>query len=279
MSTKWIAWLAGGVGLAAVIGGLVWAYKRRQNGQASSNEDGDSPDIVPSAPPRTPGGAKQTLGYEFLGDEALNKEESETLDEILGDGWPPSEETLDQLETGDVIVFGVESRPVGAYKAARELISASVIVVEKTLIRARVTGEIRYAEHFGTNAGHGLRAGMAVDVPRSVVLGAGRPQPAEGYGSKGDPVDTFKASTETGKTYKIHPSTPYDFQLPYRTKELEWYVDPQLATMKHIGEDGLLEQVMFTEGSMRGDVTVRAIDNDPMHGKVLVGRWDFVLDD
>ena len=48
--------------------------------------------------------------------------------------------------------------------------------------------------------------------------------------------------------------------------------------MEHIGEDGMLEQIVFTEDSLRGEVSVRALDEDPEHGVVFVARWDFALD-
>ncbi len=277
MSTKWIGWIAAGVSLVAAAGGLYWYLKRR----GAKQDDGrETPEPVPSEPFRTSKNPKQTAGYEFMASGELQDDERELLSEIFEDGWPPTEETLDSLETGDVIVFAVESRPVGSYvRPARELISARVTVAEKTVILARVTGEIRNGEHLGTIAGHGLRTGMAVDVPRKYVLAAGRPKRGEGYGSEGDPAGEFAPSTETKKTYTIYPATPYDLQLPHRTSELEWYVDSRLAKMIHIGERGLLEQVMFTEGSLRGKITVRAIDNDPVYGKVLVGRWDFALTD
>jgi hypothetical protein len=45
-----------------------------------------------------------------------------------------------------------------------------------------------------------------------------------------------------------------------------------------LGDSGLLEQIMFSEDSMRGLVTVRALDNDPKEGKIFVARWEFNLD-
>ena len=90
---------------------------------------------------------------------------------------------------------------------------------------------------------------------------------------------TFKPSNLHGnQIYRVRPATPYDLVLPYRTAELEWYVDREMVRMIQIGPKGLLEQVMFSEDSMRGPVTVRAIDNDPELGKVFVARWDFEIE-
>ena len=61
----------------------------------------------------------------------------------------------------------------------------------------------------------------------------------------------------------MRPSTPYDLVLPYRTNELEWQIERELVTMNKIGDKGLLEQIMFSEDSMRGPVKVTLLDNDP----------------
>ena len=76
----------------------------------------------------------------------------------------------------------------------------------------------------------------------------------------------------------MRPGTPYDLLLPYRTAELEWSVDQELVKLIHVGEKGLLEQIMFSEDSMRGAVTVRALDRDPELGLVFIARWEFRLD-
>lgn len=66
--------------------------------------------------------------------------------------------------------------------------------------------------------------------------------------------------------------------MPYRTKELAWYLDRKLVNLVHVGEDGLLEQIMFSEDSLRREVSVRLLDEDPEVGAVFVARWDFELD-
>jgi hypothetical protein len=48
--------------------------------------------------------------------------------------------------------------------------------------------------------------------------------------------------------------------------------------MIHIGQKANFEQIMFSEDSLRGDFTVRALDEDPELGTAFVARWDFVLD-
>jgi hypothetical protein len=65
--------------------------------------------------------------------------------------------------------------------------------------------------------------------------------------------------------------------LPYRTDELEWHVDRDMVTMIRLGTNGLIEQIMFSEDSMRGPVTVRVQDRDPKEGLVHVARWDFMI--
>jgi hypothetical protein len=60
--------------------------------------------------------------------------------------------------------------------------------------------------------------------------------------------------------------TSYDLLLPYRTPELEWKVGGELVNMIHIGHDDLREQVMFSENSMRGSVTVQLLDREPKEG-------------
>lgn len=42
--------------------------------------------------------------------------------------------------------------------------------------------------------------------------------------------------------------------------------------------NGLLEQIMFSEDSLPGPVSVRLLDRDPKEGLVHEARWDFVLD-
>ncbi len=291
MSKSLIGWIAAGVGLVAAVGGLYWYLKRREaKAEGKKPSTRPKPGPTPSKPPRVPKDEDEfegevidkgyVTGFNFIDSDSLPPEDVMVLNELFADGWPPDEETIDSLETDDIIVFAVESMPVGPYtKVTRESLGATVLVVEKTTVRARVIGEVRHSEHLGTQAGHGMRVGTVIDVPRESILAAAKKSDAEGYGSKGEPVATFKPSSDTKKTYIIYPKTPYDLRLPYRTPELEWHVDPKLATMEHVGDDGLLEQIAFTEGSLRGSVTVRAIDNDPELGKVLIGRWDFKLVD
>ena len=69
----------------------------------------------------------------------------------------------------------------------------------------------------------------------------------------------------------------YDLVLPYRTKNLEWHLDRDLVKLIHVGQKGPLEQIMFTEDSVRGDVSLRVIDQDSDEGAIFVGRWDFSL--
>ncbi|MCA9687857.1 MAG: hypothetical protein KC457_37210, partial [Myxococcales bacterium] len=90
---------------------------------------------------------------------------------------------------------------------------------------------------------------------------------------------TFKPSSDTKQTYQVKPGTPYDLRLPYRTPQLVWHIDSEQVKFVHVGEDGLLEQILFAENSLRGPVSVRVIDEDPELGAVLVGRWDFKLGD
>ncbi|HLT41031.1 MAG TPA: hypothetical protein VK034_32360 [Enhygromyxa sp.] len=119
-----------------------------------------------------------------------------------------------------------------------------------------------------------------MEVPRAKILVAARPTDPKttGYNSQGKPAASFKPSDTTRRTYKVKPGTPYDLILPYRTTELAWHVDDKLVKMVHVGQKANFEQIMFTEDSLRGDVTVRALDEDPEVGTVFVARWDFVLD-
>ena len=285
MSAKVIGWIAAGVTLAAAVGGLIWYLKRRE---AKGSGGRVTPGPAPSGPPRAPASdepkqaPKHPPTFHFMGRDVahLEPELVAILDEAYDSGWPPEESSLDQLETDDVIVFAVESEPVGPYeKSVQELISAQVLSVEKTVIRARVVTPVRHSEHLGTTAGHGLRVGTAVEVPRSSVLVGGRRKKAEGYDSRGKAATTFKPSSDTKQTYLVNPGTPYDLRLPYTTPDLEWYVDNTKVKLVHIGDDGLFHQILFAEDSLRGPVSVRVLDNDPKLGNVLVGRWDFKLGD
>ncbi len=67
--------------------------------------------------------------------------------------------------------------------------------------------------------------------------------------------------------------------LPYRTERLVWQVKAKdnLVTMIQIGEKGLLEQIKFTEGSLRGTFSVVLLNDDPKDGLIFVARWDLDL--
>lgn len=285
---KVIGLVAGGMCLAALIGGGVYWWRRRKQ-QASGDKPRApkraKPGPTPSNPPREvdeDGVPVDTRprGH-LIGKAELHQELLDALDEEFAEGWPPTDEVIDALEKDDMIVFAVESEQVGNYTGTREeLLSAKVLSVEKTVVRSRIVAPVAHAEHHGSHAGHGFRVGDLVEVPRSKVLVAARPTgpKIEGYNSRGEPARTLDPSNNTGDTYKVRPGTPYDLVLPYRTDELEWHIDRDMVKMVHIGDKGMLEQVMFTEDSMRGQVTVRALDNDPKEGFIFVARWDLVLD-
>lgn len=273
--------LVGGVGLLALTGGGIWWYVKHRRKQ-------QRPTIRPSAPPREPTAPEPEPKLEdtrprghYVTRKDLNSELTKELNKLFDIGWPPDADTLDTLEPEDVIVFAAEGDEVGNYtERKQELISAKVLSVEKTIVRARILGPVLFCEHHGAFAGHGFRVGDLVEVPRSKVLVAARREPSDeaGYGSRGDPAATFEPSHETKKVYKVRPDTPYDLKLPYRTKELKWYIDRKLVKIEHVGEKGMLEQISFSEDSLRGEVSVRAIDEDPEVGAVFVARWDFELD-
>jgi hypothetical protein len=282
---KIIGFVAGGACLAALVGGGIYWWRRRKQ-QASGDR--------PQAPKRTrPGPDFGDLSDEsdeptdtrprghLIGKAELHPELREALDEEFADGWPPDDATIDSLEPDDVVVFAVESEPVGNYTETREeLVNAKVLSVEETVVRGRVVAPVAHAEHHGSHAGHGFRVGDLVEVPRAQVLVAARPTGPvkEGYNSQGRAARTLEPSDLTGETYRVRPGTPYDLVLPYRTDELKWHFDRDMVKMVHIGHKGSLEQVMFTEDSMRGKVTVRALDRDPKEGLVFVARWQFVID-
>jgi hypothetical protein len=283
---KIVGLLAAGVGIAAVIGGGVWYWRKRKL-------EGPRPEkpqrVDPGKPPRrdsddsTPeekAEATRPRGH-MVNKDDLDPELAKELNNMFEDGWPPDDQTINDLEQDDVIVFAAESEETGNYTELRqELISAKVLSVESSHVRARVMGPVEHAEHHGSHAGHGFRVGDLVEVPRSQVLVAARRTDTDkdGYGSLGDPAATLKPSNETKKVYTVNPGTPYDLVLPYRTEHLVWWIDKDNVTVEHVGEDGLLEQVLFSEDSLRGDVSVRAVDKDPEVGAVFVARWDFELD-
>ncbi|PRQ02054.1 hypothetical protein [Enhygromyxa salina] len=287
MSTmKVIGIVAASLTVAGLVGGGVWWWQQRKkkpDGARPISPDA-RPGPTPSGPPRPAPSPEPTdtnpKGH-FLSPPELPAELEKVLNEQFPDSWPPEDAVVNAMTQEDQVVVAVESEPVGNYTQTRqELISAKVLSVEKTLVRGRVIGPVVYAEHHGAHAGHGFRVGDLVEVPRSKILLAARSvEPKKkGYGGEGKPEQTFKPSNLTGETYQVRPATPYDLSLPYRTNELEWYVDREMVKMIRIGASGLLEQIMFSEDSMRGLVTVRALDNDPKEGKIFVARWEFNID-
>lgn len=271
---------AGGLALAGAVAGEIMLWRRyKQNGNGLSPST-PKPDPVPSSPPRQPTTNTEPRGHVVARDD-LDPELRKILDEKFPSAWPPTNEVFDELEQDDVIIFAAESEPTGNYTITQqELIDAKVLSVGKSRVRARVLAPVAHPEHLGSRAGHGFSVGDLVEIPRSKVLVAARPADPKttGYDSQGPPAATFKPSDETKKTYTVKPGTPYDLVLPYRTSELAWYVDEKLVKMIRIGEKAYLEQIMFSEDSLRGDFTVRALDEDPKEGTVFVARWDFVLD-
>lgn len=270
-----------GVSLIALIGGGFYlAYKAKKGlkdlvddlkdriPSNPKNSDSDEPPFRPA-----PSGVIMDKGD-------LPTEITEKFDELFPDFWPPSDEVIDNMTDEDVVVFAVESEPVGNYTQTRqEAISAKVLSVETNGVRARIIGPVAYAEHHGSHAGHGFRVGDLVEVPRSKILLAAKPRekPKPEYDGHGKAAQTFKPAELDKHTHQVRPGTPYDLVLPYRTDELEWHVDRDMVTMIKLGNNGLLEQIMFSEDSMRGPVTVRLQDRDPKEGLVHVARWDFAL--
>ncbi|MFV8750474.1 hypothetical protein ACNOYE_07970 [Nannocystaceae bacterium ST9] len=274
-----------GVGvLAAAVGGAIWWWRKRK----------DANEITPSKPPRvvpTPDGKStpeperaKNPAHQFVGTAELDPELREMLETTFTGAWPPDTETIDNLTQDDMIVFAVEGVATGNYTETRqELINAQVLSVEASIVRARVKGPVLYAAHFGSHPGHGLEVGESVEVPRSKVLVAARqkhegPQPT-GYDSEGKAVAQFKPTTMTTKVHSVKPGTPYDLVLPYRTDTLVWQVQAKnhLVDMIRIGQRAALEQIKFTEASLRGPFSVVVMNDDPKLGYVFVARWDFDL--
>jgi hypothetical protein len=281
---KVIGVLAGVSIIALIGGGFYLAYKAKKGLKDLVD---DLKDKIPTNPEKRPSGGEaddppfRSPPSGLIMDKGdLPPELVAVLDEKFQDFWPPDDEVIDNMTDEDVVVFAVESEPVGNYTATRqELISAKVLSVETNVVRARVIGAVVYAEHHGAHAGHGFRVGDLVEVPRSQILLAARPaeKPKPEYDGHGKAAQTFKPSELTKQVYQVRPGTPYDLVLPYRTDELEWHVDRDMVTTIHLGNDGLLEQIMFSEDSMRGAVTVRVQDRDPKEGLVHVARWDFTI--
>ena len=274
---KVVALLAGGMCIAGAIGGSVLWYRNRKRRHEAKTPERVSP--RPDADDEAEPVDTRARGHiEDL--DGLEDDVRQELDELFPEGWPPDEATIENLEKDDVIVFAVQSDPVGPYTNTREeLLNAKVLSVETNVVRGRVLGPVAHAEHHGSHAGHGFRVGDLVEVPRSKILVAARPTEAKGtgYGSEGKPANTFKPSNVTDTVYKVRPGTPYDLAVPYRTDELQWHIDRGMVKMVHVGNKGSLEQILFAEDSMRGPVSVRALDHDPREGIVFVARWDFEL--
>lgn len=277
-----------GMAVAAGLGGgayLLYRHyedKKKDEGEGADEDEERPQRVTPSRPPRDAEEVDQRARGDYMSPKGIPDSLREFLNEKFPNRWPPDTEVVEQLTTEDQIVFGVESEPVPAYEEVRqEVISAKVLSVEKTVVRARVLPPVAYAEHNGNHAGHGFRVGDLVEVPRSKILVAARPSEPKkktGYNSRGPAENTFKSSHMTKSVYKIRPATPYDLILPYRTDNLKWYVDQEHVRVVPIGRKGLFEQVMFTEDSMRGPVTLRLLNDDPEQGSLFVARWEFQLD-
>lgn len=275
--------------VAAAIGGFVWWFRKRKAEQDEQQLKPErAPTIKPSGEPRpSPDATPRPSGprHEFVGKADLEPELAEELAGMFGNGWPPDDATIENLEQDDVIVFAVEGVPTGNFTQPRqELLSATVLSVEETFVRGRVKGPVQYAAHFGSHPGHGLEVGESVEVPRSKILVAARPKPdandkPTGYDSQGKAAAQLKPTSLTNKVQAVKPGTPYDLVVPYRTDRLVWQVKSKddLVTMIKIGEKGLLEQVKFAEASLRGPFSIVLLTDDPKEGIVFVARWDLDL--
>jgi hypothetical protein len=264
-----------------MVGAGIYAWKRRREKKTTDGLAPNIPDKPTPSPSGPPWPGDTAPRGHYTGIDHLDPALREVLEELFPNAWPANKEAIDSLQKDDVVVFAVESEPTGNYTSTRqEVLNAKVLTVEKTAVRGRVVGPVAHAEHHGSHAGHGFRVGDQVDVPREKILVAARPTDPKGtgYDSQGDAAASFKPSDVTKQTYKVKPGTPYDLVLPYRTPELAWYVDEKLVNMVHVGQKANFEQIMFTESSLRGDFTVRALDEDPEVGTVFVARWDFVLE-
>ncbi len=277
MSAWKIIGVTGAVLAAAVGGYFAWRYfrnKRSSEKPERARDERDEPDEA--AEPRDIRARSR-----YLSRDEIQKAMEAEIDAMFGDGWPPNEETIEQLQHDDVIVFAVESEPVGNFDQTRqEIVNANVLSVEDEVVRGRVISPVKHAEHHGAHAGHGVRIGDSVEVPHKNVLVAARRTDSKGYNSRGKAAQEFKPSNATGKTYEIKPGTPYDLVLPYRTPDLEWIVEPKLNVhFVQLGERGLLEQFMFGEATVRGPIKVTVLDHDENAGTVFVANWTFNLVD
>lgn len=280
---------------AVALGGLgagIWWYRKRKAAKAEQQPTPSNPPRQPkpegeATPPPRP--AKRNP-FDFVDAAQVHADLVVDLASTLDTAWPPDEQAIDamvdKLEYGDVVVCAVQSNPDEIFEEPRqELINASVLSVENkstrdsTLVRARVIGPVAHTDDHGNFAGHRIHVGAQIDVPRRFVLAvARRKHPTKsGYGSRGEAAAELDPSNTTRKVYKVHPSTPYDLVLPYRTENLHWYPSREKVKIEMVGEKGELQQITFTEASVRGPLSLTLLDHDEKAGKVFVGRWDFEL--
>ena len=286
---KILGWISlSGVLIGGTVAGAIWLHrKRKQNATPGPKPSKPPRDTDGTPPPRKPSDTtpdepkRNAPDFDYVDGQSLHPDLVADMNRIFGDIWPPDDAAIDKLEYGDVVVCVVESKPTEDFDIPQqEIINASVLSVEKTEVRARVISPVAHTQHHGNEAGHGIYVGALIEVPRSKILGIARRKPPEkptGYGSKGDAAATLRPSDHTKQVYKVHPGTPYDLELPYRTEDLHWYPNRDDVKFEQVGEKGLLHQILFTEASVRGTYSVSVLDHDEKAGKVFVARWDFEL--
>jgi hypothetical protein len=297
MNPKIVALVLGAVVIGGITAGGVWWYRKRKAAKANEEAAKTPQGPTPSNPPRKPEGevkppprpAKRNP-FDFVDASQVHPDLVRDLAGTLDTAWPPDEQAIDtmvdKLEYGDVVVCAVQSNPDEIFEEPRqELINASVLSVENkstrdaTIVRARVIGPVAHTDDHGNFAGHRIHVGAQIEVPRRFVLAVARRKPTDtsGYGSRGEAAAEFDPSNRTNTVYKVHPGTPYDLVMPYRTENLHWYPNRENVKVEMIGEQGELQQIMFTEASVRGRYTLTVLDHDEKAGKVFVARWDFEL--
>ncbi len=274
---KVLGWISlGGILIGGAVAGAVWLHRRLK----AKADTGPTPSNPPRKTEPTDGSNRNKPSFDYLDRPALHETLVADVTRMFGDLWPPDDATIEKVEVGDVVVCAVESKPTEDFDhPQQEIINAAVLSVEPTEVRARVIGPVAFTNHHGNYAGHGLYIGALIEVPRSRVLAVGRRTPTDktGYGSRGDAAAEFKPSDRTKIVYKVHPGTPYDLVLPYRTENLHWYPSRENVKFEQLGEKVLLHQIMFTEASVRGPYSVTVLDHDEKAGKIFVARWDFEL--